>query len=281
MKICRTVEETRAAVAALRTAGQRIGFVPTMGALHAGHMSLVSLAKTASEATVASIFVNPTQFGQAADLQSYPRDEARDLAMLQEAGVEIVFLPEVTTIYPPGHETIVETTHLANILHGKIRPGHFRGVTSVVTRLFNIVQPDVAVFGEKDYQQLQVIKRMVADLHMPVEILGGPICREADGLAMSSRNLRLTAEDRAAAVVLSQALQAAEDLAKTGTTVEAIRDVIANTIATEPRATLQGLDTVTADTLDNLHGPLTTPLAVMLSVQFSDILLIDQKVIQP
>lgn len=281
MKICRTVEETRAAVAALRTAGKRIGFVPTMGALHAGHMSLVSLAKTASEATVVSIFVNPTQFGQAADLQSYPRNEARDLAMLQEAGVEIVFLPEVTTIYPPGHETIVETTHLANILHGKIRPGHFRGVTSVVTRLFNIVLPDVAVFGEKDYQQLQVIKRMVADLHMPVEILGGPTCREVDGVAMSSRNLRLTAEDRAAAVVLSQALQAAEDLAKTGTTVEAIRDVIANTIAAEPRATLQGLDTVTADTLDNLHGPLTTPLAVMLSVQFSDILLIDQKVIQP
>lgn len=281
MKICRTVEETRAAVAALRTAGKRIGFVPTMGALHAGHMSLVSLAITASEGTVVSIFVNPTQFGQAADLQSYPRDEARDLAMLQEAGVEIVFLPEVTTIYPPGHETIVETTHLANILHGKIRPGHFRGVTSVVTRLFNIVQPDVAVFGEKDYQQLQVIKRMVADLHMPVEILGGPTCREADGLAMSSRNLRLKAEDRAAAVVLSQALQAAEDLAKTGTTVEAIRDVIANTIAAEPRATLQGLDTVSTDTLDNLHGPLTTPLAVMLSVQFSDILLIDQKVIQP
>lgn len=281
MKICRTVEETRAAVAALRTAGKRIGFVPTMGALHAGHMSLVSLAKAASEATVVSIFVNPTQFGQAADLQNYPREEARDLAMLQEAGVEIVFLPEVTTIYPPGHETIVETTHLANILHGKIRPGHFRGVTSVVARLFNIVQPDVAVFGEKDYQQLQVIKRMVADLHMPVEILGGPTCREADGLAMSSRNLRLKAEDRAAAVVLSQALQAAEDLAKTGTTVEAIRDVIANTIAAEPRATLQGLDTVSTDTLDNLHGPLTTPLAVMLSVQFSDILLIDQKVIQP
>ena len=281
MKICRTVEETRAAVAALRTAGKRIGFVPTMGALHTGHMSLVSLAKAASKATVVSIFVNPTQFGQAADLQSYPRDEARDLAMLQEAGVEIVFLPEVTTIYPPGHETIVETTHLANILHGKIRPGHFRGVTSVVTRLFNIVQPDVAVFGEKDYQQLQVIKRMVADLHMTVEILGGPTCREADGLAMSSRNLRLSAEDRAAAVVLSQALNAAADLAKSDTTVEAIRDVIANIIAAEPRATLQGLDTVSTDTLDNLHGPLTTPLAVMLSVQFSDILLIDQKVIQP
>ena len=281
MKICRTVEETRAAVTALRNSGKRIGFVPTMGALHAGHMSLVSLAKTASDATVVSIFVNPTQFGQAADLQNYPRDETRDLAMLQEAGVEIVFLPEVTTIYPPGHETIVETTHLANILHGKVRPGHFRGVTSVVTRLFNIVQPDVAVFGEKDYQQLQVIKRMVADLHMPIEILGGSTCRETDGLAMSSRNLRLTAEDRAAAVVLSQSLAAAADLAKTGTTVEAIRDLIANTIAAEPRATLQGLDTVTADTLDNLHGPLTTPLAVMLSVQFSDILLIDQKVIQP
>lgn len=281
MKICRTVEETRAAVAALKTGGKRLGFVPTMGALHDGHMSLVTLAREVTDFVAVSIFVNPTQFGEDTDLQNYPRNEARDLAMLQAAGVDLVFLPEVETIYPPGHETIVETTRLANILHGAVRPGHFRGVTSVVTRLFNIVQPDVAVFGEKDYQQLQVIKRMVADLHMPVTILGGPTQREADGLAMSSRNARLTDADRAAAVVLHKALNAAADLAQTGTSVAAIRALIEAIIASEPRASLKGLDTVTPDTLEPVEGPLTQPLAVMLSVQFSDILLIDQKVIQP
>ncbi|CUH69438.1 Pantothenate synthetase [Thalassovita autumnalis] len=281
MKICRTVEETRAAVAALKTGGKRLGFVPTMGALHDGHMSLVTLAREVTDFVAVSIFVNPTQFGEDTDLQNYPRNEARDLAMLQAAGVDVVFLPEVETIYPPGHETIVETTRLANILHGAVRPGHFRGVTSVVTRLFNIVQPDVAVFGEKDYQQLQVIKRMVADLHVPVTILGGPTRREADGLAMSSRNARLTDADRAAAVVLSKALNAAADLAQTGTSVAAIRALIEAIIASEPRASLKGLDTVTPDTLEPVEGPLTQPLAVMLSVQFSDILLIDQKVIQP
>lgn len=281
MKICRTVEETRAAVAALKTGGKRLGFVPTMGALHDGHMSLVALAREVTDFVAVSIFVNPTQFGEDTDLQNYPRNEARDLAMLQEAGVDLVFLPEVETIYPPGHETIVETTRLANILHGAVRPGHFRGVTSVVTRLFNIVQPDVAVFGEKDYQQLQVIKRMVADLHMPVTILGGPTQREADGLAMSSRNARLNDADRAAAVVLHKALNAAADLAQTGISVAAIRALIEAIIASEPRASLKGLDTVTPDTLEPVEGPLTQPLAVMLSVQFSDILLIDQKVIQP
>ena len=281
MKICRTVEETRAAVAALKTGGKRLGFVPTMGALHNGHMSLVTLAREVTDFVAVSIFVNPTQFGEDTDLQNYPRNEARDLAMLQEAGVDLVFLPEVETIYPPGHETIVETTRLATILHGAVRPGHFRGVTSVVTRLFNIVQPDVAVFGEKDYQQLQVIKRMVADLHVPVTILGGPTRREADGLAMSSRNARLTDADRAAAVVLHKALNAAADLAQTGTSVAAIRALIEAIIASEPRASLKGLDTVTPDTLEPVEGPVTQPLAVMLSVQFSDILLIDQKVIQP
>lgn len=281
MKICRTVEETRAAVAALKTGGKRLGFVPTMGALHDGHMSLVALAREVTDFVAVSIFVNPTQFGEDTDLQNYPRNEARDLVMLQEAGVDLVFLPEVETIYPPGHETIVETTRLANILHGAVRPGHFRGVTSVVTRLFNIVQPDVAVFGEKDYQQLQVIKRMVADLHMPVTILSGPTQREADGLAMSSRNARLNDADRAAAVVLHKALNAAADLAQTGTSVAAIRALIEAIIASEPRASLKGLDTVTPDTLEPVEGPLTQPLAVMLSVQFSDILLIDQKVIQP
>ncbi|MCG7492578.1 pantoate--beta-alanine ligase [Thalassobius sp. Cn5-15] len=285
MQICRTVDEMRAATRAVKNASpegaKRLGFVPTMGALHDGHMSLVAQAQENADAVAVSIFVNPTQFNQPADLDSYPRDDARDLAMLEAAGVDLVFLPDVETIYPPGHETIVETTRLANILHGAVRPGHFRGVTSVVTRLFNIVQPDVAVFGEKDYQQLQVIKRMVADLHMPVEILAGPTCREADGLAMSSRNQRLSAEDRAAAVVLSQTLNAAAVLVKSGTSVEDLRDMIANSIDAEPRASLQGLDTVTPETLENLHGALTQSVAVMLSVQFSDVLLIDQKVLTP
>lgn len=286
MQICHSIAETRAAIAALRACGKRIGFVPTMGFLHDGHLSLVSRAQADSDATVVSIFVNPTQFGESADLDAYPRDEARDLTLLAAAGVDVVFLPEVAAMYPPGDETIVETTRLANMLHGQIRPGHFRGVTSVVARLFNIVQPDVAVFGEKDYQQLQVIRRMVHDLHFPIQIIGGTTVREPDGLAMSSRNVRLSPPDRAAATVLSRSLDAAESLARQpGTTIGDLRDCIAQTIQSEPRATLCGLDTVAAHSLENLFGPLSEfqsePVAVMISVKFGDILLIDQRVLQP
>ncbi|SEQ49001.1 pantoate--beta-alanine ligase [Thalassovita taeanensis] len=281
MKICRSIQECRATTAALRATGKTIGFVPTMGFLHDGHLSLITKAQAECDAVIVSIFVNPTQFGQTADLDQYPRDEPRDLALLTSVNVAAVFLPEATEVYPPGNETIVETTRMANILHGKIRPGHFRGVASVVARLFNIVQPDVAVFGEKDYQQLQVIKRMVQDLHMPVRILGGPTVREADGLAMSSRNVRLSPEDRAAATILNRALCAAEASAThPGATVGDLRDIITATIAAEPRATLEGLDTVAADTLTELSGRLAGPVAVMISVAFGDILLIDQKVVQ-
>ena len=282
MQICRTIADTRAAVTALRGTGKSIGFVPTMGFLHDGHLSLVARAQAECGTTVVSIFVNPTQFGEAADLSAYPRNESGDLALLEQAGVDVVFLPNVDTMYPAGDETVVETTRLANILHGQVRPGHFRGVASVVTRLFNIVQPDVAVFGEKDYQQLQVIRQMVRDLHMPVRIIGGPTVREADGLAMSSRNVRLSAEDRAAAIVLNRALTAAQDHAhRPGATVDDLRTIITDTIAAEPRATLRGLDSVTAERLHPITGPLSTPVAIMISVQFGDILLIDQKVIQP
>lgn len=282
MEICRSIPECRAAVAALRAGGARIGFVPTMGCLHPGHLSLVAQAQAQCEAVVVSIFVNPTQFGQPGDLANYPRTEQRDLELLDAAGVAVVFLPDAETIYPANTETIVETTRLANILHGEVRPGHFRGVTSVVTRLFNIVQPDLAVFGEKDYQQLQIIKRMVADLHVPLSIECGATVREADGLAMSSRNLRLTPSDRHAAPVLFKALEAAEQAARsTKATVEELRALITATILTEPRAQLHGLDTVTADRLMPMTGPLSEPMAIMLSVQFSDILLIDQRVITP
>jgi len=280
MRICRSISDCRAAVKELRATGETVAMVPTMGFLHAGHMSLVETAKAEAGHVVVSIFVNPTQFGESADLDAYPRDEDRDLAMLHEAGVAVVFLPEVETMYPTGDETIVETTRLANMLHGEVRPGHFRGVTTVVARLFNIVQPDVAVFGEKDYQQLQVIKRMVADLHMPLTIIGASTVREADGLAMSSRNVRLSTEDRQAALVLSKSLIAAE-AAAAGATVADLHKVIADTIATEPRAALKGLDIVEAETLNNIDGPLTGPTAIMISVAFGDILLIDQRVVTP
>ncbi|WP_422049060.1 pantoate--beta-alanine ligase [Shimia sp.] len=282
MLICRSVSECRQAIAGLRQNGQSVGMVPTMGYLHAGHMSLIKTAQAHADAIAVSIFVNPTQFGEAADLDAYPRDVERDLALLKEAGVAVVFLPEVETMYPSGDETIVETTRLANMLHGEVRPGHFRGVTTVVARLFNIVQPDVAVFGEKDYQQLQVIKRMVADLHMPVQIIGAPTVREADGLAMSSRNVRLSPEDRAAALVLSRALDAAEAVAADAdATIEQLQAAIADTISAETRAALKGLDIVAAETLNTLTGPLTGPTAIMISVAFGDILLIDQRVVTP
>ncbi len=280
MQICRSIADCRAAIAALRAKGQTIGMVPTMGFLHEGHMSLVDTVKLNADAVVVSIFVNPSQFGEAADLDAYPRDEARDLAMLKAAGVALVFMPDVETMYPAGDETIVETTRMANMLHGLVRPGHFRGVTTVVARLFNIAQPDLAVFGEKDYQQLQVIKRMVADLHMPLTIIGAPTVREADGLAMSSRNVRLTPENRAAALILSQSLAAA-DQAASGATVADLHKVIADTIGSEPRAALKGLDIVQAETLNPIDGPLTGPTAIMISVAFGDILLIDQRVVTP
>ena len=277
MKVCRTVAECRETLGQYRRASERIGLVPTMGFLHAGHMALVKEAKRRSDRVVATIFVNPTQFGEAADLDAYPRDEARDLVMLKEAGVDVVLIPEVADVYPEGDETIVETTRMANMLHGKVRPGHFRGVTTVVARLFNFTQPDVACFGEKDYQQLQVIKRMTRDLGFPIEIIGVPIVREADGLAMSSRNVRLSPEDRQAALVLSRALDAAE--ASEAPTVDALRDVIATAIGAEPRATLRGLDIVQAETLNTIEDRLSGAVAIMLSVEFGGVLLLDQRVI--
>lgn len=281
MKTCRTIAEIRAEVAAWRRAGQSVALVPTMGYLHEGHMALVRRGRELCDRVVVWIFVNPTQFERAEDLAVYPRDMERDLAMLRAESVDAVFTPDVAEIYPDGAETVVETTHLSGILLGKVRPGHFRGVTTVVAKFFNIVQPDVALFGEKDYQQLQVIRRMVRDLHMPIEIVGVPTVREADGLAMSSRNVRLTGDDRRAATVLSRALDRAEALAAAGTSVEKLHSEIRAVIATEPRAELQQLDIVRAETLDETCGALDGPTAIMLSVRFGDVLLIDQRVVTP
>ena len=276
MKICRTIAEIRDTVDGLRRTGT-VGLVTTMGALHAGHMAVVQAASDAHPSVIATIFVNPTQFGNPKDLETYPRTEEADLAMLEAAGVAAVFLPSVDEMYPENDETIVETTNLANIFHGVVRPGHYRGVATVVTKLFNITRADAAYFGEKDYQQLAVIRRMVRDLHAPIEIHGVPTVREADGLAMSSRNVRLTPADRAAATILITSLAAAEALLQLGETAETAAEAIAATIATEPLATLMAVDIVDPTTFAPVTGKPNGPVGIMLSVQFGEVLLIDQK----
>lgn len=280
MIICRSVSEIRSAVADLRKTGS-IGLVTTMGALHKGHIALIEAAQADHDNVVATIFVNPTQFGDPKDLENYPRTEDADLEMLGQAGVAAVFIPQADEIYPEGEETIVETTRLANMLHGLVRPGHFRGVATVVTKLFNIIGPDAAYFGEKDYQQLAVIRRMVADLHMPLTIHGVPTVREPDGLALSSRNVRLIGDERYDARVLNLSLTVAEALVKEGKTVEQVAESIRGVISSKRSAKLVGLDIVDAKTFEPVTGIPTDTIGIMISVQFMMVLLIDQKEITP
>ncbi|GMG82218.1 pantoate--beta-alanine ligase [Paralimibaculum aggregatum] len=205
----RRVGDLRARVRGWKAEGLRVGLTPTMGALHEGHLSLVARALEATDRVVATIFVNPTQFGAGEDFSTYPRDEARDGALLARAGASLLFAPPVEEMYPPGFATEVRVSGLTDCLCGAARPGHFDGVAQVVTKLLNQAEADAAVFGEKDWQQLAVIRRLARDLDIPTEILGAPILREADGLAMSSRNRYLTAEERAVAPALARALTAA------------------------------------------------------------------------
>jgi pantoate--beta-alanine ligase len=202
--VARTIADARAALADRRDG--RIGLVPTMGALHDGHRALLAAARASCDTVVMSLFVNPAQFGDPADLNGYPRDEARDLDVAREAGVDIVFAPSAAELYPPGYQTWVEVTELGEILEGQHRPGHFRGVATVCLKLFTIVGPDVAFFGRKDAQQVEVLRRMVSDLHLELDIAVVPTVRDADGLALSSRNAHLGPEERARALALPRAL---------------------------------------------------------------------------
>jgi pantoate--beta-alanine ligase len=227
-QVLRTVAEVQTWAADLRRAGRRLALVPTMGFLHEGHLSLMREGRKRADGVATSIFVNPTQFGPKEDLSRYPRDFEGDLAKCASAGVDVVFAPEASTMYPPGYETYVEVTDVSQGLCGERRPGHFRGVATIVTRLLCLFRPDVALFGEKDYQQLQVIKALNRDLHLGVEILGMPTVREPDGLAMSSRNAYLSPEDRKRALAISRGLGAAQSLYRAGTSeasalVEAVR----------------------------------------------------------
>jgi pantoate--beta-alanine ligase len=206
MKICNSIEDMRAAGRAARRGSRRLGFVPTMGALHEGHLSLVRAAKASCDPVAASIFVNPTQFGPTEDLANYPRTFDRDLELLEKEGVELLFAPSVDEMYPAGAVTWVTVEGLSGKLDGRSRPGHFRGVTTVVAKLFHIIEPDAAFFGQKDAAQIAVIRRMVRDLNFPVEIVACPIVREPDGLAMSSRNAYLDEQQRKQALVLHRSL---------------------------------------------------------------------------
>ena len=215
-QVLRTVAEVKAWGEALRREGRRLALVPTMGYLHEGHLSLMREGRRHADVVASSIFVNPTQFGPREDLGRYPRDFEGDLAKCASAGVEAVFAPEPGAMYPPGYKTYVEVTEVSKGLCGDLRPGHFRGVATIVTQLLCLFRPHVALFGEKDYQQLQVIKALNRDLHLGVEILGMPTVREPDGLAMSSRNAYLSAEERQRALSISRGLAAAQALYRSG-----------------------------------------------------------------
>jgi pantoate--beta-alanine ligase len=253
LKICATIDEMRTASRALRRAGQRLGFVPTMGALHEGHLSLVRAARTSCDVVAASIFVNPTQFGPNEDLAKYPRSFERDREMLEREGVELLFAPSVEEMYPAGAVTWVTVEGLSGKLDGRSRPGHFRGVTTVVAKLIHIVEPDAAFFGQKDAAQLAIIRRMVRDLNLPVEIVVCPIVREPDGLAMSSRNAYLDPEQRKQAWLLHRALMRVQALADAGER-DAARLVAAGreVLAGESWVRLDYFEIVDPETLDSV-----------------------------
>ena len=251
MKICNTIEEMRAACRAVRRAGKRLGFVPTMGALHEGHLSLVRAAKAKCDVVAASIFVNPTQFGPTEDLAKYPRTFERDCQLLENEGVQLLFAPAVEEMYPPGAVTWVTVEGLSDKLDGRSRPGHFRGVSTVVAKLFHVVEPDVAFFGQKDAAQVAVIRRMVRDLRFAVEIVACPIVREPDGLAMSSRNAYLNEQQRKPALVLHRALKRVKKLSETGEhSVEKLLAAGRDEIAMEAAARLDYFEIVDPDSLN-------------------------------
>jgi pantoate--beta-alanine ligase len=273
-----TEASLRQAVAAARRAGKPVGFVPTMGALHAGHVSLIEAARAANGFVVVSIFVNPTQFGPNEDFTRYPRPLERDLDLCR--GVDLVFVPDAATVYPSGFQTLVQVNALSNILEGASRPGHFQGVATVVLKLFNLVQPDRAYFGQKDAQQVRVIQQMVRDLNVPVEVVVCPTVREPDGLALSSRNQYLDAAQRREATALIQTLEKAETMIREGERDAAVIErAMADRIAATPGAVLDYAVAVESDTLK----PATSfrgAILLAIAVKFGGTRLIDNRIVK-
>lgn len=272
MRVVSTVAELREA----RKDFPSLGFVPTMGFLHEGHISLVKAAKARMGAVACSIFVNPTQFAPTEDLARYPRDLERDLSLLVDAGCDLVFTPDASEVYPPGFSTRIELDGITAPLEGAVRPGHFSGVATVVTKLFNMVQPDAAWFGQKDAQQCAVIRRMARDLDLPVEIVVALTIREPDGLAMSSRNVYLSPEDRAAAVVLIRALTSAEAAFDAGERdADGLRALMTSVLEGEPRGAPDYVSIADPDTLEELKAVDERGAVASLAVRFGKTRLID------
>lgn len=273
MIIARTIAELRAALLA---PAAPVGLVPTMGFLHEGHLSLVEAARKDCPTVVTSIFVNPTQFSPGEDFDDYPRDEERDLALLAEAGVHIVFIPSIDEIYPSGDLTRIRVSGITEVLEGARRPTHFEGVTTVVSKLFLLVRPDRAYFGDKDAQQLAVLKRMTEDLRFQVEIVGCPIVREADGLARSSRNIYLTPDERIQAPSIFAALRAGAGIFRDGQRdAGKIRDVVREQIEAAPLAEIDYISLANIATLSEIDGVFEPPALLSVAVRFGSARLLD------
>jgi len=275
MKIAKTITELKTYLEAIG-GNKTIGFVPTMGYLHDGHLSLIKAAHAQHDVTVLSIFVNPTQFAPGEDLDAYPRDFLRDSRLAEAAGTDLLFFPDPAEIYPAGASTFVEVEgEITKKLCGQSRPTHFKGVTTVVTILFNLINPNIAYFGQKDAQQVAVIKKMVRDLHLPVQIAVCPIVREADGLAMSSRNVLLHPEERKQALVLSQSLAAAKALYQAGErSVKVLTAVIVNHINSMPLTHIDYVEILDFETLANIKT-ITSPTLAAVAVRFEKTRLLD------
>ncbi|MBX4867323.1 pantoate--beta-alanine ligase [Rhizobium bangladeshense] len=280
MRVFSSIDELRHTLDALRRQGRTVGLVPTMGYLHAGHMKLVARARAENDIVVVSIFVNPLQFGPAEDLSKYPRDLERDAAMLKQAEVNFLFSPGVEDMYPRPMQTVVDLPDLGGELEGAVRPGHFAGVATVVTKLFNIVQPQTAYFGEKDYQQVVIIKRMVEDLAVPVRVISVPTVRDSDGLALSSRNVYLSPDERRAAVIVPQTLDEAERLVREGlTNAEELEAKLTAFIEREPLAKPEVVAVRDAETLAPVAS-VEEPIVVALFVRIGTTRLLDNRVIR-
>ncbi|HKB02202.1 MAG TPA: pantoate--beta-alanine ligase [Gemmataceae bacterium] len=279
--IVTTIVETRAAVAAARKAGRRIGFVPTMGALHAGHAALIRAARAECDYVVVSIFVNPTQFGPAEDFVRYPRPLQSDRELCGAVGTDLIFAPTAEEMYPPDSRTLVEVTGLQDVLCGVSRPGHFRGVATVVLKLFNIVQPDVAYFGQKDAQQALIIRRMVADLNLSLTVRVHPTVREPDGLAMSSRNRHLDPAQRLHAASLYRALRKAQELVAAGErSVPVLERAMIDVIVAAPGARIDYARVLDAETLDAVPT-IQRPALAAVAAFFGATRLIDNTILTP
>jgi len=281
MEVIESISKMKNLVKDWKRQGLSIGFVPTMGYLHEGHLALVRRVKELSDKVVVSIFVNPIQFAPGEDYQRYPRDLERDKALLEKEGVDVLFSPKAQEMYPPGFQTYVEVKELSSGLCGRYRAGHFVGVATVVLKLFNIVQPDIAVFGEKDYQQLKVIQRMVQDLNLDVKIISHPTVREEDGLAMSSRNTYLSPEERKSAIALYKALNLAEELINQGERrVATLKDKLKEFIESYPYTKVQYIEFVHPETLKEVER-VDEPTLLALAVFVGKARLIDNKIIVP